>query len=230
MSASGLSSPKVCPDVNTKFSVADLLAVFPQGIATDSIPVDPTTQKISQAALQSYLNSKISSGAIPKPSSPGEDMSAKSASDAAFHNKIQDEYCFYEARYIYSMKKFLELSTSMDVKDVPEAKNMLTVSKSLNSKLNSILELLGLLSDSRTDSTNSLKSRIASSNSIITSTSNQIKKQNTLLSRDDAVLETQRQMIKYTKEKNDHVSNQIALFTILNAFAIGSIFAIVRQV
>jgi hypothetical protein len=35
-------------------------------------------------------------------------------------------------------------------------------------------------------------------------------------------------MVRYGKEKNDAILNQIAIFTILNAFVIGSIYAVVR--
>ena len=91
------------------------------------------------------------------------------------------------------------------------------------------MEILGILGDSRTDSTNQLKSQIASKNADIANISNQIKRQYSLISKDNVMIETQKHMIKYTKEKNEHVMNQIALFTIMNAFAIGAIFAIVRQ-
>ena len=232
MSSSGLSSPQVCPDSNQVFSLNELLAVYPNGIATDTIPIDPTTQQMSQTALQSYVNRLLQSGIIPVPGTPANgaiNMSDKASADSRFHAKIQTEYCYYESRYLFAMKKFLSLSTSMNTADVPQAKNMLLASKTLNLKVNSILEILGILGDSRTDSTNQLKSQIASKNADIANISNQIKRQYSLISKDNVMIETQKHMIKYTKEKNEHVMNQIALFTIMNAFAIGAIFAIVRQ-
>jgi hypothetical protein len=77
--------------------------------------------------------------------------------------------------------------------------------------------------------TNSLQPKIQQLNATISTTSRQIQEQYALLSSNDAVVETQKQMIVYTKEKNEHVMNQIALFTIMNAFAIGGIFAIWRM-
>jgi len=233
MSASGLSSPAVCPEGATSFSEADLRSPFPNGIATDSIQPDVNTKQLPQAALQGHLNQMKAAGIIPSsPINPGTgkaDTSAMVSQDSRFHSAIQDEYCYYEPRYLFSMKRFLELSTSMNNNDIPEAKRMLEISKSLNLKLNSLLEMTNLLSDSRTESTNTLKSKITTSNDNIASTTKKINSQYSFLSRDNAVIETQKEMIKYTKEKNESITNQIALFTIMNAFAIGAIFAIVRS-
>jgi hypothetical protein len=232
MSTSGLSSPAVCPDSGASFSETDLQATFPYGIATDSIPVDQKTKAMSQSGIKSHINQLKAAGYVPdtpvNPRTGAVDMNAKSKRDTEFHNNVQTEYCFYEARYLHSMKRFLELATSLNPQDVPEAKRMLAISQSLNLKVNSILEITAALGDSRTDSVQSLKAKISSSNDNITSTSRQISKQYGLLSKDNALIETQKQMIKYTKEKNDAIMNQISLFTILNAFAIGAIFAIVR--
>jgi hypothetical protein len=49
-----------------------------------------------------------------------------------------------------------------------------------------------------------------------------------MLARDNATIETQKEMVRYTKEKNEHVLNQLQVFVVLNAFAVGAIFAIYR--
>ena len=74
-----------------------------------------------------------------------------------------------------------------------------------------------------------IKATVDNTNSQITSASARVQNQYKLLSADNAVMETQKQAMKYTKEKNDAIMNQISLFTIMNAFAIGAIFAIVRS-
>jgi hypothetical protein len=47
-----------------------------------------------------------------------------------------------------------------------------------------------------------------------------------MLSKDNAAIETQKEMVKYTREKNEHILNQMTVFAALNAFAIGAVFAI----
>jgi hypothetical protein len=234
MSASGLSSPLVCSNDKVAFTESDLLMPFPNGgISTDSIQPDNNTKKLPQAALQEYIIRLTENGYIPQtPIDPGTGLpnsEIMAAQDARFHASIQEEYCFYEPRYLHSMKRFLELSTSMNKNDIPEAKRMVEISKKLNLKLNSLLEITNMLSDSRTNSTNSLKSKITSSNNTIESTTKKIQSQYAFLSKDNAVIETQKEMIRYTKEKNESISNQIALFTVMNAFAIGAIYAIARS-
>lgn len=230
---SGLSSPPVCPDGNFNFTTDQLSLPFPNGIATDTIIPDPTTQQMPQNAVQSYVNVLISRGAIPAtPIDPGSGLPntvAMAAQDSSLQTAILNEYCYYESRYLYSLRQFLNLATSGNNANNEQAKVMLGVSKSLNLKLNSLLEVTNLLSKTRTLNTDALQSRINASNTSIKATTATMNDQYKFLSRDNALLETQKEMIRYTKEKNEQVINQIALFTIMNAFAIGAIFAIVRS-
>jgi len=233
MSASGLSSPMVCPPGDETYTPALLILPFPNSLTTDSIQPDPTTQQLPQSAVQSFVNSLTAAGAIPTtPINPGTglpDTTAMATQDSNLQSKIQAEYCYLEQRYLYSLSQFLRLATSGNNNDVSAAQAMLNISKTLNLKINCLLSVASTLAASRAVSTNALQGSIASSNSSITETTKQINDQYKFLSRDNAVLETQKELIKYSKEKNDQVTNQIALFTIMNAFAIGAIFAIVRS-
>jgi hypothetical protein len=228
MSTSGLSSPLVCPDSTQKFTISELLAPYPLGgIASSTLPIDATTKKISQSALQNYMSQLQSSGKIP--SGSGGNPNEQADKDKLFQLGVQQEYCYYESRYLSSMKSFLDLSTSGNTDDVPAAKNFLQASKTLNTKINSMLELLNLLSSSRIDAMGKIKAAVDNTNSRISTATAQVQNQYKLLSADNALMETQKQAMKYTKEKNDAIMNQISLFTIMNAFAIGAIFAIVRS-
>ena len=222
--------PGVCPDINATFDINTLMQLYPRGLGTDAIANDPATGRMPIAALQRHLAELQASGTIPTdvadPRTQTTNMGVKEANDRAFHKNIQDEYCFYEARYKYAMSEFLKLSTSLNPADVPTARQMLLISQSLNRKINSVLEITNMLNDSRVESTNMLKTSVQSSNQEITSTADQLRKENSFLGRDNLLIETQKEMITYTKEKNEHILNQIALFTIINAFAVGAIFAI----
>jgi hypothetical protein len=56
----------------------------------------------------------------------------------------------------------------------------------------------------------------------------ELKAQYGMLARDNAAIETQKEMVKYTREKNEHIMNQMTVFAVLNGFAIGAVFAIWR--
>jgi hypothetical protein len=233
MSASGLSSPVVCPAGDATYTPEMLVLPFPNSLTTDTIAMDPVTLQLPLSAVQSFVNSLTSSGAIPStPINPGTglpDTSAMTTQDSNLQTKIQEEYCYLEQRYLYTLNKFLTLATSGNNNDVASAQAMLNIAKSLNRKITCLIMVASSLASTRAVSTNALQGTIAASNSSISETTKQISDQYKFLSRDNAVLETQKELIKYSKEKNDQVTNQIALFTIMNAFAIGAIFAIVRS-
>lgn len=233
MSASGLSSPMVCPDGDASYTVEQLNMAFPDTLTTDTIQPNPASMQLPQSAVQSFVNSLQAMGKLHNaPINPGTglpDTTAMAAEDSRLQSKIQAEYCYLEQRYLYSLKQFLALATSGNNNDVALAKGMLDISKSLNLKISCLLAVANTLASTRSLATNALQGRISSSNANIASTTQQINDQYKFLSRDNAILETQKELIKYSKEKNDQVTNQIALFTIMNAFAIGAIFAIVRS-
>jgi hypothetical protein len=45
----------------------------------------------------------------------------------------------------------------------------------------------------------------------------------------DSLLTTRKEMLRYTAEKNNHITNQISMWAALNVLAIGTIFAIYRS-
>ena len=91
-----------------------------------------------------------------------------------------------------------------------------------------MLEVMAYITDNRVSFINSNKTSINTSNAKINQRLNELKNQYGLLSRDNAAIETQKEMVRYTKEKNDYTVNQIALFTSLNALAIAAVYAIYR--
>ena len=148
--------------------------------------------------------------------------------DSAFFGKVREEYCYYEARYKFALRRFLELATTLDNSNNDAARQMLNISTQLNQKLNNMLEVMAYVTDNRVADINSNKTAINTSNTKINQRLNELKNQYGLLSRDNAMIETQKEMVRYTKEKNDYTVNQISLFTALNALAIAAVYAIYR--
>jgi ABC-type transport system involved in Fe-S cluster assembly fused permease/ATPase subunit len=50
-----------------------------------------------------------------------------------------------------------------------------------------------------------------------------------MLNSTDAVVTTQREMVRYTEEKNNYTTNQITVWTALNVLALGTIFYVYRN-
>jgi hypothetical protein len=235
-SVPGLSSNELCPVSTSTFSIDELQAPYPNGIGTTNLTPDPETNRIPVSQLTAYVSALQNAGVIPshkrtstsRNSMPQTDMDKLIADDSKFFLAVRQEYCYYETRYRFALRRFLELSTSLDNANNDAARQMLSMSTLLNKKLNNLLEVITHITESRVSNINSNKSEINDSNRKINGRLQELKSQYSLLARDNAMIETQKEMVKYTKEKNDYIINQITVFTALNAFAIGAVFAIWR--
>jgi len=235
----GLANPDLCPASAGVFDVSALTTPFTGGtggIATINLTPDPNTNRIPTSQLQTYVAQLIASGVVPNHTpkassrtlSMETDMDKLVADDTKFFGAVREEYCYYEARYSFALKRFLQLSTSLDNTQNDAAKQMLNISTQLNQKLNNLLEVISYITEYRVGLINCNKDSINDSNRGINDKLAHLKKQYGMLSKDNAVIETQKEMVRYTKEKNDNVLNQLQLFIVLNAFAIGAVFAIYR--
>jgi hypothetical protein len=233
----GEANPNLCPASNATFDIPSLQRPFANGITTTSLTPDATTNRVPTSQLQNYVAQLEQKSLVPKPQ-PKTDPRTKSletdidklvTDDSRFFGKVRDEYCYYETRYSYALKQFLRLATSLDNSTNDAARQMLNISTQLNLKLNNLLEIVSYITDSRVSRVNSNKDAINDSNRQINSRLAQLRNQYGLLSRDNAMIETQKEMVRYTKEKNDYAINQITLFAALNALAIGSVYAIYKS-
>jgi len=232
----GLANPDLCPASSGTFTIAQLTANFDNGIATTNLTPDASTNRIPVSQLQTYVNTMMRNGVIPvhkpKPNSRTKsletDMDKLVADDSKFFGLVRDEFCYYEARYKFALRRFLELSTSLDNTNNDAARQMLNISTQLNQKLNNMLEVMSYITEARVAKINSNKDNINAGNREINKRLAELSGQYGLLSRSNATIETQKEMVRYTKEKNEHVINQLTVFAALNAFAIGSVFAIYR--
>ena len=229
----GISSSDFCPsDVGT-YDETQLTTPFTNGIAPLTFTPDPDTGRVPYAQLSTHVNKLEQLNMVPvRTSVPGTgktDMDDLVRKDSLFFNRVKSEYCYYESRYKYSLVTFLKSSTSLDNTQNNIARQMLKISTDLNQRLNNLLEIVAFLTESRMNPINSNKDSINMSNKQIAKRIDELNKQQTLLQRDNAIIETQKEMVKYTQEKNEHILNQISTFVILNAAAIGAIFAIWRS-
>jgi hypothetical protein len=235
-SVPGVANPDLCPASGGIFDIKQLTTPFQGGVATINLTPDPATNRIPVAQLQAYVSELMKKGVVPqhqpKPSSRTKsmetDMDKLVQDDTKFFNLMRDEFCYYEARYKFALRRFLELATTLDNTNNDAAKQMLNISTQLNQKLNNLLEVMAYITEYRTGMINSNKDRINETNRTINERLAELKKQYGLIARDNATIETQKEMVRYTKEKNEHILNQMYVFIVLNAFALGAIFAIYR--
>jgi hypothetical protein len=230
-----VGNAKVCDPPAESYSDADLMTPFAGGVSSDSLVPEASTGRISVAILQAHVSALTAAGVIgARPTQTvGQDketdMMKLVAADSELYNKLQTEYCYYEQRYKYAFKKFLTLATSRDAVDNRAAETMLRNAKLLNIRLNSVLEIMNYLAASRVDVVNSNKTDINRRNEMINTKLERLRKGYDLLSRDNAVILTQKEMVRYTEEKNNYATNQIALWAAANVIALGVVFYVYRS-
>jgi hypothetical protein len=225
----------VCPDAPEFMSDTDMMTMYKNGVASDSLTPDAATGRIPVAQLQAHIHSLEGSGILKRRPTVkvGDlyetDMEKLVPQDVELYQTLNSEYCFYEQRYRYALKTFLKKATSRDSNDNTAARTMLNNTKLLNIRVNSVLEVMNYLAQSRTSPTNMNKDMINKYNKSINDRLHKSKAIYDLLQRDNALVLTQREMVRYTEEKNAYTTNQIAVWAALNIVALGTIFYVYRN-
>jgi len=225
----------VCPDPPDFMNDTDLMTMYKNGVASDSLVPDAATGRIPVAQLQAHIQSLEGSGILKKrptikvAGKSETDMDKLINQDAELHQLLNSEYCFYEQRYRYALKIFLKKATSRDNSDNTAARAMLNNTKLLNIRVNSVLEVMNYLAQSRVPLTNTNKDAINKYNKSINDKLHESQAVYNLLKRDNALVLTQREMVRYTEEKNTYTTNQIAVWAALNIVALGTIFYVYRN-
>lgn len=226
----------VCPEPKPSYSDAELLTMFAGGVGTDSLTPDARSGRILAGSVQAHVSALEAAGVLKsRPTKPvgatdrETDMRKLVDNDAELYNRLQEEYCFYEQRYKYALRRFLELATSRNPSDNSAAQTMLKHTKTLNLRLNSVLEVMNYLAATRVPVINDNKSDINKRNKDINDKMARLRANYAMLSKDNAVITTQKEMVRYTEEKNNYTANQIALWGALNVVALGVIFYVYRN-
>lgn len=170
-----MSAPNICPSPPEYYSFTDLMKKFEGGVASDSLIPDESSGRVSAALLASHVQSLQGSGIIkPRPIRAAAgvqetDTDVLKKQDAELHAKLQQEYCYYEQRYRYALKQFLQKATSRNATDTPEAQKLLDSTRTLNIRLNSVLEVMNYMTQQRVEMINSITSNANMSNASINS-------------------------------------------------------------
>ncbi len=165
-----------------------------------------------------------------RPSGPGglysqTDLTSMQSQDAALVNNLKSEYCHYYSRYKYSLTTFLSMMSS----DPTTAKTWLEAAITLNKRLNALVELVDYLAKSRISFIQGSVNIINDLNTQLSGVQDELNGSYRVLTQDNAIITTQKEMIKYTLQKNNHISNQISLWATLNILAIATIFVVYRR-
>jgi hypothetical protein len=229
------SSDKLC-NLDATFADADLLTLYSeQGVMNEGLVPDEATGRVDPSTVAGWVNTLQEFGIVKSPPTVkvGDtvqvDMDQYIKQDNDLYETLQHEYCHYNERYMFALKRFLTLATSRDQNDNPAAQDTLEISRKLNLRVNSVLEVMNYISQSRVALVNSNKGSIDASNRKIRRRMTQMTGMFAKLRKDNAMVTTQREMVRYTQEKNAYTSNQIAVWTALNVLTLGAIVYVYRN-
>jgi hypothetical protein len=197
--------------------------VFPNGVSSVDIAMDDKTHRINASALQTYVTNLISTGKVPGEMS---DMTQQIAADKAFYESVQSEYCFYESRYKAALQNFLMVVSDQRGADNTVIQKDLQVVIGLNRRLNSLLEVLMVVSNDRARKVQGRETDIMAANKTIQDQVAVLRNQREFLQSSDIRTRTQEEMMRFSAEKNRAMSNQIMFFVALNVVALGTIFTV----
>lgn len=225
----------ICDPPANDYTQEQLVTEMKGGIASDKLVPDPSTGRIPVAQLESRITALMGTGVIPRRPqikvgmNLETDMNKLVPQDAELFKKFRKEYCYYEQRYRYALKKFLSLATSRNAGDDDQAQQMLQVTKTLNLRTNSVLEIMNHLAQSRVEDVNGNKQAIDQFNKSINDKLTKLNVQYDVLNRQNIIVNTQKASVQYTEEKNNYTTNQISVWAALNVVALATIFYVYRS-
>jgi hypothetical protein len=149
--------------------------------------------------------------------------------DAEFYNNVRREYCWYENRYSYLLKKYLKLLMSDNKDDIRLSQALNTSVTELNKRLQSLLELMNAVANERAQRVDTFRTRHVDGNTVINKNLDRLSGLKQKIGSDNLRLTTQREMQRYTEEKNKNLRLQITVFAVLNVVALGVVYSAYKQ-
>ena len=226
-----MTCPVIAP--NSKQTNTFLLQKWAgRGVMNDTLPVDTKTGLITSQAIATHVQGLMANGTIskaPVDKNGNYNMDALMANDTKLYTNLQTEFCWYESRYVYALNQFLQAATLRQATDSKQANTYLEITQTLNKRANCVLQVISYLAQSRVGNIMASKTGVDSMNTNINKKLAELQAGYNLLSKDDAVLTTQKEMVRYTEEKNNYTSNRIVVWTALNILALGAIFYVYQK-
>jgi hypothetical protein len=201
------------------------LILFPNGISFSGFELDDK-QRIPSEVLMSKITDLKTKGLLPDNKKLIDDQISV---DAEFYKKVKQEYCWYENRYAYLLRKYLRLLMSDNKEDVTLSMSLNGATTDMNKRLQSLLEIMNAVANERAQRVDSFRQRHVDGNDSINKNILRLADIKRKLTASNLRLSTQREMQSYTEEKNRALRVQVTVFAILNVVALGVVYTAYSQ-
>lgn len=193
-------------------------------LPTSVLPADRDNNGLLKKATLSDLMSRLSRAGIlpPVKGIAPRDYTArvKVLLDAA-----KQEYCFYDSRYRASLQYLFTAIQTANSSNTAESKqvidNRLQATKSLNRKVNDMIQIMNAITEKMMKSTTTLQDEIEQFNKLLREKRDKLEEQNKIIQSNEATMRLQKEMVKYSTEKARYSDNLLKMYSFLNIVAFG---------
>jgi hypothetical protein len=210
-------------DVTINDSTA--LVLFPNGVSFTGFDLN-SEQRIPPDILAAKITNLQNNNLIPSNKTSVDDQVAV---DSQFYKSVKTEYCWYENRYNYLLRKYLKLLMSDNKDDITLSVSLNNATTDLNKRLQSLLEIMNYVANERAKRVDTFRQRHIDGNDSINKNIQRLADIKKKLSSNNLRLSTQREMQVYTEEKNRALRVQVTVFAILNVVALGVVYTAYSQ-
>jgi hypothetical protein len=218
-----------CP-TKTAITDTELNQIFTNGVKPGLLPSSipgasdrDSNGMLNNTNIQATISSLKGSGIIPSSKTTSSEMFVMKQQELL--KDIQAEYCFYESRYKYSLEQlFNSISTGYNnnTGDTQSSiQKYLGSTQVLNKKLNDLVQLINGITEDMLSTTSGLESEIKAFDKQMKEEKDKLQKQNKIISSNQATMEINKQMVKFTEQKAKYSNNLLGLYSFLNIVALG---------
>jgi hypothetical protein len=186
---------------------------------------------LKDTSVKTMIGSLKNSGIVPTPNPQNAELYLKKVNELL--KNTEAEYCFYEARYKYSLERLLNAinqgyaNNTGDVQTVIQ--RYLASTQELNQRLNDLTQIINGITDDMMSATSGLEQQVQAFDKKMKDQQKKLQAQNKIISSGQAVTELNKQMVKFTEEKAKYSNNLLGLYSFLNIVALGLLIYVYKS-
>ncbi len=224
---------------NTSLTDSDINTIYGNNVTHGLLPSDPYTSAdresnglLKDATLDTIVKSMVSRRIIPMLGANDNPQQIKEKQQA-FLNNIKNEYCFYEARYKYSLEKLLNsiqqgyINNNGNIQET--TKTYLQYTQRLNQRVNDLTQIVNKITSVLLAANSNIEKDMDNFNKTIQDKQAKLQEQNKILSSQQSTMLLNKEMVKFTEEKGRYTNNLLKLYGFMNIVALGLLIYVYRS-
>jgi hypothetical protein len=215
-----------CPS-ETNIAPNQLAAEFPgekRLLPSSILSTDRDSQGMLKPTMLSDWVGRLEGAGI-LPAVKGTPPTVYTAKITALLDAAKQEYCFYDSRYRASLEYLFTAIRNATSRNTAESKqvidNRLQTTKTLNRKVNDMIQIMNAIADKMMKSSTTLQAEIEQFNKRLRAQRDKLEEQNKMIQSNEAAMRLQKEMVNYSTEKARYSDNLLKMYSFLNVVAFG---------